>query len=119
VVRIQLEALGKNESTDAGIEITFRFASPANKVSTGPLPRFINLVKSPLYKPMLNFREAEYFLPELEGSRARQRVRLTGRGGQAVLYAFYLSRQTELPYEGCWMTDAVIVEEWEEKNFRT
>ena len=31
---------------DAGIEVTFRFASPANKEQTGPLKRFIMLFQS-------------------------------------------------------------------------
>jgi hypothetical protein len=36
VFKIQLEALRTNDENDRGIEITFRFASPANKRSTGP-----------------------------------------------------------------------------------
>jgi hypothetical protein len=119
VVRIQLEALRTNDSTDAGIAVTFGFASPANKASTGPLPRFVDLVKSPPYEPMLNFLGVEYLPIETSGSLARLRVRLTGRGGQVVRYAFYLSKQTDPPYEGCWMTDAVVVEEWEENSLST
>ena len=37
VVRIQLLAMQQNDDNDFGIEVTFRFASPANKKQTGPL----------------------------------------------------------------------------------
>ena len=51
VVRIVIEALGRNDRPwpNAGIETTFNFASPANKVNTGPLERFIRMVKGPPY----------------------------------------------------------------------
>jgi hypothetical protein len=56
VVRIQVEALEKNDvpHPNRGIEIAFRFASPENKRATGPLERFIQMVSSPAYRPLLN-----------------------------------------------------------------
>jgi hypothetical protein len=62
VVRIRLEALANNDDPykDAGIEITFRFASPANKPATGPLTRFIRMLYNPLYLPMLNHKSVTY-----------------------------------------------------------
>ena len=45
VIRIQVEALQNNDSQDTGIEITFRFASPANRQLTGPLNRFKRMVR--------------------------------------------------------------------------
>ena len=45
VIRIQLEALRHNDEQDRGIEVAFRFASPANRASTGPLPRFIRMIE--------------------------------------------------------------------------
>ena len=49
VVRIVINALANNDKpfADAGIATTFAFASPANKVNTGPLERFTRMVKSP------------------------------------------------------------------------
>lgn len=110
VVRIQIEALGDNDRPhpDAGIEITFRFASPANRKVTGPLPRFIEMVRNPAYRPMLNHRGARYGKLKREGNRASQTVILkTGDGGR-VGYLFQLSRQSEAPYKDCWMTDSVM-----------
>lgn len=109
VVRIQVGALGNNDDPypDAGIAITFNFASPQNRQVTGPLERFVNLVKNPLYRDMLNHVDAEYSPVEMEGDQARIDVVLTTPEGDRVGYSFLLSRQTDGEYEGMWMTDAV------------
>jgi hypothetical protein len=56
VVQYQIEALQHNDEPklDTGIERAFRFASPSNKQMTGPLEKFIRIVKSPVYSPMVN-----------------------------------------------------------------
>lgn len=107
VVRIQVEALQNNDDEDSGIEITFRFASPDNKRVTGPLTRFIQLVKNPTYRPMLNHKLAEYGPMRIEGDTASQRVTIIDPNGNATVYLFTLSKQTEPPCAGCWMTDSV------------
>ena len=109
VVRIQLEALRHNDEHDRGIEVAFRFASPANRANTGPLARFAGMIRNGPYALMLSFREADYGPVESRGVRARQRVTLADLGS-SVTYWFYLSRQSEAPYADCWMTDAVYVE---------
>ena len=110
VVRIQIRALGDNNRPhpDAGIEIAFRFASPANRKVTGPLPRFIEMVHNPAYLPMLNHRGASYGKLKREGNQASQAVVLKTRSGSRVGYLFQLSRQTEAPFKDCWMTDSVM-----------
>ena len=109
VVRIQIEALRHNDEQDRGIEVAFRFASPANRETTGPLPRFIRMLRQGPYALMLDFREASYGTVEVRNEVARQRVTLTGARSR-VSYWFYLSRQSKAPFAGCWMTDAVFVE---------
>ncbi len=110
VIRIQIGALGRNDipHENAGIEITFLFASPRNKLVTGPLPRFIQLVSNPVYRPMLNHRQAEYGPLQVEGVNATQPVILIASDGQRVGYLFTLSRQDGGTCDGCWMTDGVI-----------
>ena len=58
VVRIQVQALAHNDTPyrNAGIEVAFRFASPANKRVTGPLWRFIQMLYNPTYRPFLDHR---------------------------------------------------------------
>ena len=109
VIRIQLEALRHNDARDRGIEVAFRFASPANREQTGPLSRFIRMIKQGPYALMLDFHEASYGTLEVRDDRARQRVTLTGARAR-VSYWFHLSRQSKAPFADCWMTDAVFVE---------
>ncbi len=121
VVRVQVEALGHNDipHENAGIEIAFRFASPANKITTGPLERFIQLVRNPVYRPMLNHREAEYGAIQIEEDRAVQLVILTAQGGERAAYFFSLSKQRGGRYDACWMTDAVIRFEIEDERIES
>lgn len=108
VVRIQLRALRANNASDEGIAVAFRFASPRNKASTGPLPRFIHMIRAGPYRLMLEYERASYTPVRVEGNRAVQRVTLVGRR-QIRSYDFLLQRQTGPPCDGCWMTEAVMV----------
>ena len=110
VVRIQLDALANNDKPyqDAGIEIAFRFASPANKQTTGPLSRFIPLVHNPIYNPMINHQAAQLGELVLDDAKAFLPVTLTALDGKRVGYMFVLSKQEGGVYDQCWMTDAVM-----------
>ena len=109
VVSIQLEALRHNDTPtrDAGIATTFLFASPANRVATGPLDRFADLVKTSAYRAMINHRRVERGPMRVDGDEARQRVVVYSATGARVAYMFLLSLQHGGPYDGCWMTDGV------------
>ena len=109
VVKIQVEALQNNDENDNGIEITFRFASPANKQVTGPLFRFKELVKNPDYRAMLNHKIAEYGPLEIDGDTASQRVTVIKTNGEATVFLFSLSRQNTAACPDCWMTDGVTI----------
>ncbi len=110
VIRVQIEALGKNDNPheNAGIEIAFRFASPTNKRATGPLERFIQMAHSPAYRPMLNHLGAEYSELQATGDKAVQPLILTTKAGEQIGYTFLLSKQRGGPFDSCWMTDGVI-----------
>ncbi|MBX2869594.1 MAG: hypothetical protein KTR18_13005 [Acidiferrobacterales bacterium] len=110
VVGIQMRALGNNDKpfADAGIEVTFRFASPRNKVSTGPLERFTNLFDSPAYRSMLNHATLEVGEAEIRNDQARVPVTIESNDGRRIVYLFALSLQSEEPYLNCWMTDSVV-----------
>jgi len=112
VVGIVLHALQHNDepAPDHGIAITFAFASPANRESTGPLDRFTLLVKNPEYRAMLGYRSAHRDPIDIFGSHARQRVTVIGAGGETRVFIFMLSKQQGGPYNGCWMTDGVVRE---------
>jgi len=108
VVRIQLDALRRNGELglDRGIAAVFRFASPANQAVTGPLDRFIGMLKNPLYRPMLDHSSAQFGPVQIENEVARVQVVLFGRLGEVAAYDFTLSRD---PDTSCWLTDGVML----------
>ncbi len=109
VVKIVIDALARNDVpyADAGITTTFAFASPANKVNTGPLDRFIRMVKGEPYGIMVDHVGSEFSEPVYMGNKAYQMVRLTAADGRAVVFAFRLSLQVDGEFKDMWMTDAV------------
>ena len=110
VVEIQLNALADNDSPseNAGINTAYNFASPANRRSTGPLDRFIQMVEGPQYAPMIDHVKATVAPVERDGMQATQTVTLTGPNGRTVTYEFGLSKQTSGDLAGCWLTDRVV-----------
>jgi hypothetical protein len=109
VVRIVIDALAHNDEpyADAGIETTFRFASPANRVNTGPLDRFTEMVKSPPYGIMVDHVNSEFSEVVFTGNKAYQMVRLTAADGSTMVFAFRLGKQLDGEFRDMWMTDAV------------
>ena len=112
VVSIQVDGLAENDDPfeNAGIGTAYNFASPANRRATGPFDRFVRMVKGPQYAPMVDHVEATTGPVERDGGTAEQRVTLTGPDGRTVTYVFGLSEQSGGPFEGCWLTDRVMLE---------
>lgn len=108
VVRIQLTAFGNNNPDDEGIAIAYRFASPGNRVQTGPLQRFAAMVRGPAYEIMLEHDRAEFAPLVLRDGIAIQRVTLY-RGNEVALYDFLLRKQTIEGCGSCWMTEGVFL----------
>ena len=85
VVEIQLFALQSNDENDFGIKQTWEFAHPRNKMATGPLPRFTNMIKTPAYSILLNnlkFETKEIFN---DGTNAGIAVRIEAQDNKAYL----------------------------------
>ena len=116
VVQFQLDALRQNDNPtqDAGIARTFRFASPANKLVTGPLEHFTEIVRSPAYSPLLNCASAKVVRSEVGDDQAKVLAQITSGIGRQIYYLFLLSKQKEGEYRDCWMTDGVMPVETEE-----
>ena len=109
VVRTQMQALQNNDTYDHGIEITYRFASPANKWQTGPFERFTRMLKKSPYDAMLNARKVSYGSIHVMENEAQQEVTVTSATGLETTFVFYLKRQKAAPFTDCWMTEAVSV----------
>ena len=118
VVGYQVTALQHNDEpqSDAGIERAFRFASPANKQMTGPLEKFVRIVKSPVYSPMLNNRSSLIVGSQVQDDQAKIAVKVVAADGRQVIYLFALSKQADGEFINCWMTDAVAPLEDDENN---
>lgn len=110
VVAVQLERLATNDEPfeNAGIGVAYNFASPANRRTTGPFDRFVQMVTGSRYVPMVNHVEATTGQMEQVGRRAEQRVTLTGPTGRTATYVFGLSNERTGDLDGCWLTDRVL-----------
>ena len=109
VVTIIMKALQNNDAPDpdSGVKVTFNFASPANKRITGPLNRFIVMVKNGVYGSMINHRSVVLEKYIIEGEKARIDVILVSSAGKTFGFRFGLSRQHGNRFDGSWMTDSV------------
>ena len=83
VVKAQLAAMQRNDqpAPDAGIRTAFRFASPYNREMTGPVERFIEMVKQPGYDALLNHRQSSLSDTTKKGNQARIKVHLIDSSG--------------------------------------
>ncbi|HYO88486.1 MAG TPA: DUF4864 domain-containing protein [Candidatus Limnocylindrales bacterium] len=110
VVKIQLDLLQNDDLLpyNAGLRAAYAFASPASRSTSGPFERFIALLETPGYAPLIGFTQAQLDQMIASKRKAYQRAHVLQRSGEWVTYLFILSRQQEPPYIGCWMTDAVI-----------
>lgn len=110
VVEFQLDALRHNDepTIDAGIERSFRFASPSNRLVTGPLSHFSEIVHSPGYSALLRSQSNEVRGVAVKADQARVYVTVTSANGSRLNFLFMLSRQGEGDYRDCWMTDSVM-----------
>jgi hypothetical protein len=109
VVQIVIDALANNDYPfpDAGIETTFNFASPANKVQTGPLQNFTQLLKRPAFSQMINHRDSTLSKVILDENKAIRLVQIIGANNETLYFAFRLGLQQQGAYAGMWLTEAV------------
>jgi len=109
VVETQMAALGLNQELgdNGGIEIAFRFASPRNRAFTGPLTKFVSILRNPQYRAMLEYQSIRFGDQRTRGDEVGVPVILTMSDGARSGFVFVLSRQGGTPCT-CWMTDRVV-----------
>lgn len=116
VVRVQLDALQNNDLLpgDMGIRIAYRFASPVYRAVIGDLVRSIALVKNPLYAPLIGFDCAQFthfnltLTVDETWQEAWQDVWIVRRTDGQAGFRWYLSRQYDDDWGGCWLVDEVV-----------
>jgi hypothetical protein len=112
VVHVVLSALQDSDKPEpySGAATAFAFASPANRAFTGPFPRFVGLVYSPAYRPMINSRSFEVSRARLSGTWAVALAKVTPEpdiGEEPAWFLFQLFRQPGGPLDQCWLTEGV------------
>ena len=109
VVAIQLNALQTNDTpeTDAGIAQTWAFAHPDNKRVTGPLPRFAQMIKGPLYQVLLGHRSHEIREVLATDDQVDFAVTVTSQKGEVVGCRWSVAKAAGGDDAGAWMTISV------------
>ena len=109
VVAIQLKALQFNDNPepDFGIVQTWAFAHPRNRAATGPLPKFVSMIKGPSYGEMLNHKRHEISPVMVGQDTAQFDVLLETRGGKIPLFQWGVEKVKSGEFVGSWMTVAV------------
>jgi hypothetical protein len=108
VVRLQVGALRAFRDDESAINQCYVLASPANRAFTGPLDRFIAMVRNPVYGALVLQNTALVGRPVIRGGQATVLVTVLDQSRTPHVFRFFLSKQTDPIYLDCWMTDAVI-----------
>ena len=110
VVKIQLKGLMKNDLPykDQGIEQTWEFAHPNNKIFTGPIDRFKEMIKGESYKMLINHTNHE--IKEIYRNDELAIFEVTVMDNEKKYFKFKWQVEKYLndgPLENCWLTTVV------------
>ena len=110
VVEIQLTGLMKNDQSykDAGIDQTWEFAHPNNQKNTGPIDKFITMIRGNSYKMLLNHLEHKILEAKFSNSIALYEVTILDQNKSYYKFNWQVEKYTkEGPLNGCWLTTMV------------
>ena len=110
VVDIQLKALKNNNIPydNAGIEQTWEFAHPKNRIVTGPLSRFIQLLNTKGYNILLN--HIEHKIVEIYHSEKKFIYEVTILNKENFFFQYQWQVEKFIndgPLKNCWLTTSV------------
>lgn len=108
VVRLQLAGLSDPSADGSGILQCFCLASPANRVVTGPLEHFGQMVRTGPFQCMSHPRAVLIGRPQHGEDVVRLLVTIIDEERAVRAFAFVLAKQKEPPFKDCWMTEAVL-----------
>lgn len=106
VVQVQLDALA-NKDRSAGVVQCMTFASPGNRVVTGPLDRFAKMVRGKEFRILSE--PDRVLVGKTRHFNENARVLVSCLAGKELRsFVWVLSKQQLAPHEGCWMTEGVF-----------
>ena len=110
VLMIQLNSLKNNNKPykDAGIEQTWEFAHPFNKVFTGPLKRFKKMIYSDSYKILISHKNSETKILKEDPNKFVYKVYVLSKDKKKYYYIWQIEKvKQEGKFKNCWMTTGV------------
>ena len=110
VLKIQLSGLKKNDDPykDSGIIQTWEFAHPNNQKSTGPLSRFVRMLKGDSYKMLLNHKEHKIIEVQLTNFVASYEVTIIDENKSYYKFNWQVEKYTKDGIlKDCWLTTMV------------
>ena len=110
VLMIQLNSLKNNNKPykDAGIEQTWEFAHPFNKVFTGPLKRFKEMIYSDSYKILISHKNSETKILKEDPNKFVYKVYVLSKDKKKYYYIWQIEKvEQEGKFKNCWMTTGV------------
>lgn len=110
VIMIQLNALSKNDYPyeNFGIQQTWEFAHPNNKLYTGPLSNFTSMMNSKSYSIMLNHLNHKITFVKGDENISYFFVELFDNKNNKFGFQWTVSKvKSDDQYNNCWMTIGV------------
>ena len=110
VVKIQLDGLMKNDEPNLnnGIKQTWEFAHPSNKKYTGPLSKFITLLKGQNYKMLINHLDNEIIEIFKTSNKYGFEVTILSNDKNYYKFQWVVEKYYEEgPLKDCWLTISV------------
>ena len=110
VLMIQLNSLKNNNNPykDAGIEQTWEFAHPINKVATGPIERFKQMIYSNSYKILISHENNKTIILKESNKKFVYKVYVLSKDKKRYYYIWQIEKvEREGNLKDCWMTTGV------------
>ena len=110
VLVIQLNSLKNNNMPykDAGIEQTWKFAHPNNKIVTGPFNKFKKMIYSESYEILINHENSEITILRETDDVSIYKVIILSKNKKKYYYIWQIERVLfKGNLKNCWMTTNV------------
>ena len=115
VLVLQLNSLQNNDYPykDAGIEQTWEFAHPNNKIMTGPLKKFKQMTYSKSYEILIRHEKSEITILNETNNKSVYKVYILSKDKKKYYYIWQIEKVLKNGnLENCWMTTSVSSPEY-------
>lgn len=107
VVQIQIRAMA-DPHDPVNVMQCMCFASPQNRMITGPLARFGTMLQSPRFNVFQESTSVLVGKSQMIDNVSRVFVTVVDSNSQPHAFVWVLGMQTQEPFVDCWMTESVM-----------